>query len=159
MAKRKTLFMETTEVEPGKTAAEIMGCLQGSGRVRRIANSYDTSGEIIALEFSIGIVGAVEWEYRLPVRVDPVFKILNGRRDGWNQSSKAAQDLAQAKRVAWRQLLRWIQAQLAMIDTGMVAPEEVFMPYRLDTARERTMFEHMVEREIKMLEAPAEGVQ
>lgn len=38
-------------------------------------------------------------------------------------------DFKPAERVVWRQLLRWIQSQLAMIDTGMVEATEVFMPY------------------------------
>lgn len=160
MAKRKTLFMETTQVSAEKTAGEIMAVLQGSGKVRRIANSYDSGGEITALEFSIGIIEGLEWDYRLPVRVEPIFKILNGRRKySYDKNQKAASDLEQAKRVAWRQLLRWVQAQIAMVECGMVATEEVFMPYRLDAKRERTMFEHMVEREVKMLEAPKENVQ
>ena len=75
--------------------------------------------------------------FALPVRVEPVFAILNGRRpkENWRRGNRqefAAKDREQAERVAWRQLLRWIQAQLAMIDTGMVATHEVFMPYVLD---------------------------
>ena len=37
--------------------------------------------------------------------------------------------MEQAKRVAWRQLLRWTEAQLAMIDAGMAHAGEVFLAY------------------------------
>jgi hypothetical protein len=33
--------------------------------------------------------------------------------------------------VAWRQILRWVEAQLALIDTGMVQPQEVFLSYAI----------------------------
>jgi hypothetical protein len=63
--------------------------------------------------------------------------------------------MEQAERVAWRQLLRWVQAQLAMIDTGMVRTEEVFMPYIVvNAATNQTLFERMVETQFKMLEGP-----
>lgn len=35
----------------------------------------------------------------------------------------------QAQRVAWRILKTWVQAQMAIIETGMVSAEEVFLPY------------------------------
>lgn len=41
----------------------------------------------------------------------------------------AAKDMERARRIAWRQTLRWIQAQLAMVSVGMVKTEQVFMPY------------------------------
>jgi hypothetical protein len=63
--------------------------------------------------------------------------------------------MEQAQRIAWRQLLRWVQAQLAMIDTGMVRTEEVFMPYIVvNPATNQTLFERMQETQFKMLEAP-----
>jgi hypothetical protein len=31
--------------------------------------------------------------------------------------------------VAWRQILRWVQAQMALVETKMVKVEEVFLPY------------------------------
>ena len=63
---------------------------------------------------------------------------------------------AWAKRVAWRQILRWVQAQLAMIDTGMVKSEEVFLPYAMVNASDgqKTMYEAMAERKFMALPAP-----
>jgi hypothetical protein len=59
----------------------------------------------------------------------------------------------QAERVAWRQLLRWAQAQLAMIETGMAAAEEVFLPY-LQEPSGRTVYEVFAESRFKALPAP-----
>jgi hypothetical protein len=38
----------------------------------------------------------------------------------------------QARRVAWRIVLHWLDAQLAMIQAGLVSLEQVFLPYGQD---------------------------
>ena len=48
-----------------------------------------------------------------------------------------------SKRVAWRQIYRWIQAQAAMIETGMAAAEEVFYPY-LQVSATETVYERAI---------------
>jgi hypothetical protein len=147
--------METTQVSPLKTAGEITELLVRA-RATQIATEYD-SGRISGLRFIIPAAGK-HYCYELPVRVDPVFKLLNGRRpkDTWrrgNQAEWADKDHEQAERVAWRQLLRWIQAQLAMIEVGMVAADEVFLPY-LQSQDGRSMYQLFAANEFKMLSAP-----
>ncbi|MDR3599509.1 MAG: hypothetical protein P4L49_03355 [Desulfosporosinus sp.] len=39
---------------------------------------------------------------------------------------------AQAKRVAWRIVKRWIDAQVAFVESGMLKFDEVFLSYKLD---------------------------
>ena len=53
-------------------------------------------------------------------------------------------DENQARRVAWRQIYRWIQSQLALIITGMVSPTEVFLPYML-LSEEKTVYDRYIE--------------
>lgn len=118
----KTLFMETTEIDPLKTAGEITSLLVQTGATS-IMQEYK-NGNIVALSFQMA-VAAGTIAYTLPVRIEPVYKQLVQRHPSWDVSRCRLQ----AKRVAWRQLLRWVQAQLAMIDTGMVVADEVFMPY------------------------------
>jgi hypothetical protein len=51
----------------------------------------------------------------------------------------------QAYRVAWRTILDWVQAQMALLEIGMAKMEEVFLPYMQD--REGvTFFERMEQR-------------
>jgi hypothetical protein len=76
----------------------------------------------------------------MPVRVEPILKILGNRE--------------QAERVAWRQLLRWVQAQNAMIETGMVQAVEVYLPYMVIHASGQTLFQRMNDSQFKMLPAP-----
>ena len=115
----KTLFMGTTAIPPEKTAGEIIGVLALAG-ARQITQEYDPYGHIVGVSFTLER-GEMKFSYRLPVRTEPILKILSGRRDA----------LEQAKRTAWRTVYRWVLAQVAMIETGMVSTEEVFLPYML----------------------------
>lgn len=135
MSRSKTLFMETTEIAPEKSAAEITRLLVVSG-ARQISMQY-AGGQLSGLSFVLGS-GLQEMFFSLPVRVEPVFQLLNSRRT--NREVSAEKDWLQAERVAWRQLLRWVQAQLALVDTGMVQAGEVFMPYIL-ASNGRTMWD------------------
>jgi hypothetical protein len=51
----------------------------------------------------------------------------------------------QAYRVAWRNILDWVQAQMALLEIGMAKMEEVFLPYMLDQQC-HTLFERMEQR-------------
>jgi hypothetical protein len=151
----KKLFMETTSVEPQKTAAEITALLVSAG-ARQIAMTYGAVGELKGLAFTLVIEGGM-MPFSLPVRTEPIFKLLNGRRKySWDRTESAPKDRAQAERVAWRQLLRWIQAQLAMIDVGMVAAQEVFLPY-MQSPDGRTIYELFASSQFKQLAAPDRG--
>jgi hypothetical protein len=63
-------------------------------------------------------------EFSLPIRAEGVLETL--KRD---KVAKAHQTIHQARRVAWRIALKWIQAQLALVDAGGVDVAEVFFPY------------------------------
>lgn len=146
---RKTLFMETTSVESSRTAGEIQTCLVGAGATQ-VSNDYQ-DGKITGLRWVMKVQGQ-DVIFDMPARIEPVFKIINGRRS-W-PPGHATQDKAQAERVAWRQLLRWVQAQVAMIETGMVQAHEVFMPYIFDPIKNQTLFQRLEESKFKLLEAP-----
>lgn len=159
LSKTKTLYMETTAIPPDKTAAEISSLLVSAG-ARQISMMYDPSGKMDGMQFVL-VVNHITASFKLPVRVDPVFSLLNGRRpkESWKRGNRqewAEKDRTQAERVAWRQLLRWIQAQLALIETGMVASHEVFLPYMQDMTG-RTVFEAITESRFKALPSGKAG--
>ncbi len=66
--------------------------------------------------------------FALPCNVPQVFHLLT-------QDRILVRDVEarkrQATRVAWRILKDWTEAQLALLDTGMVELEEIFLPYML----------------------------
>ena len=156
MSSRKAIFMETTEIPVQKTAGEILGLLVRAGATQV---SLDYKGtKIVGMRFTYPVDGH-DVAFSLPVRTEPIFKTINGRRtpDAWKQFNRAdmeAKDREQADRVAWRQLLRWIEAQIAMIETGMVKTDEVFLPYAA-TPGGQTLYEQFIESGAAMRLLPA----
>jgi hypothetical protein len=146
---KKTLYMETTEVSAERSAAEVSAVLIRAGATQ-IATEYE-KGEIVGLRWTMRIAGR-ELLFAMPARVEPVYKIIHGRRDSYRRAEFEAKDRDQAKRVAWRQLLRWVQAQLAMVECGMTEAAEVFFPY-LQTPSGNTIYTMFREQEFKMLPA------
>jgi hypothetical protein len=149
--KTKPLYMETTVISPDRTAGEITSLLVASG-ARSIAMDYGERGKIIGMHFVLMVRG-VPHPFKMPIRTEPVFQILNGRRKSWDRSASAEKDREQAERVAWRQLLRWVQVQMAMVDCGMAQAREVFAPYLLHPTG-MTLFEYLEETRFKALPPP-----
>jgi len=149
MATKKQLFMETTEVPPSKTALEIMNALTQNG-AKSIASDYK-DGTVTGLRWVMQIGGS-DFVFEMPVRVEPIFKILWNRssNSGWKDAAKIRE---KAERVAWRQLLRWTLAQLALIETGMVQHREVFLPYMIGPSG-MTVYQHFADQGFKQLPAP-----
>jgi hypothetical protein len=132
--------METTKISAERTAQEITGLLAEAGATA-VLTEYNKDRKISGLSFKLQI-GDREVPFSLPARIEPVFKYLQRKRSPIFRIRKEQEDRIQAERVAWRQLLRWIQAQLAMIDTGMVGAGEVFLPY-LQTAPNQTLYQRL----------------
>ncbi len=152
MTARKTLHMETTQVDAQKTAGEIISELVSSGATS--INTDYKDGEVSGLRWVLRINGQ-DMLFDMPVRIEPIFQIFQKRHDPWSRSQYAERDWAQAVRVAWRQLLRWVQAQNAMIETGMVQAVEVYLPYMVVHAGTgQTLFQRMTETQFKALPAP-----
>lgn len=57
--------------------------------------------------------------------------------------------MEQAHRTAWRIVKEWVVAQMALIETGMVDMEEVFLPYML--IGNRTVYEVLSEGNFRAL--------
>ena len=97
-------------------------------------------GQAIALNFSMMINGN-EVSFRLPARVRMVEIRLYGEKTRLNETQKK-----QAYVTAWANIRDWVSAQIALIETGMVKAEEVFLPYLLNDQK-LTLFESMQERQ------------
>lgn len=149
--KRKPLYMETTSISAEQTAGEITSLLVAAG-ARQISMEYGEGGRIVGMHFVL-LVGGLPYPFKLPVRTEAVHKIFKQRRIQtmrFRAREFEAKDREQAERVAWRQLLRWVQAQMAMVDAGMVETREVFAPYLLEPTG-RTLFEFLEETRFKAL--------
>lgn len=119
------LFMESTEVPDTKTVAEIQDLLARRG-ASSVMVEYE-NGQVESLMFQF-TVNEQSIPFRLPCRHESVTNILT--RHGKKVRKNDTMD-RMSRRIAWRQILRWVQAQLALIETGMVNAQEVFLPYAI----------------------------
>ena len=66
--------------------------------------------------------------FALPCNTDAVFAKLTERRVlGTSPESRRQR----AIRTSWRILKDWVEAQMALLETGMVTMDEIFLPYIL----------------------------
>ncbi len=149
MKKHKTLFMETTKIDPGKTVTQLQDILGRSG-ASRILTEYDKGG-VSALFFQINVSGE-DIPFRLPCRWQAIYNILKDRRNKTISNQGADALVEQSKRIAWRQILRWVEAQLALVYTDMVKMQEVFMPYIHLAGEDKTLYEKLEAKQFKLIE-------
>ena len=143
----------TTEVPFEKSIGEISQTLARKG-ARSIATDYDEKGTPMGLAF-IMPVGGVAVRFQLPNRAEGVQKaILKDKPYNSNHRvSRAAYEqrvMEQAQRVSWRIVKDWVEAQLALIESGQAEMAQVFMPYAT-AADGRTMYQLFVENNQKQL--------
>lgn len=110
-----------------------------SHKAKYVTYGYENE-RITSVEFVIDINGR-EYPFRLPARIENVQKIMYPGRRFLSETQKT-----QIYRTAWANIRDWIGAQMAMIDTGMVRPEEIFLPYMVANDG-RTFFEVMNENQ------------
>ena len=138
--------MGTTKIAPSRTVGEIQKIL-GEYGASAIRVDYE-KGEIIGVSFTVEI-GGNQVPFRLPCRWKALFIAIKNSYDGKRHESEFFEKRIpeweeMAKRIAWRQILRWIEAQMALVETEMVKTEEVFMPY-LILDKGQTLFERFQE--------------
>lgn len=146
----KSMFMERTEVTAEKSAAAITQLLVAAG-ARSIRSHYG-DGKIIAIEFTF-VHGELTFPFEIPARVRLLFDKLLAQRPNTDPDKLRPQ----AERIAWRQLYRWVEAQIALVESGMVTNVEVFTPYML-AAPGKTVYDLVVEQKFLAL-PPAKGAK
>lgn len=111
----------TTEVPASRTASRIQERLRKAG-AREVAVSYE-KGRVVALSFSMD-TAAGERAFTMPIESGRVLAVLREQRVG-----NRYQTSEHAERVALRVAEDWLKAMLAIIETGLVAFDEVMLPY------------------------------
>ncbi len=139
------LLNYTTSVAAEKSIAEIQKQLASHGATH-IGLSY-SDGEAEAITFTIPTRFG-DRQFRLPARAQSVLDALIAQ----HRRRKVARRFAnpdQARRVAWRILKDWVEAQMAILESGMVAVDEVFLPYMID-ARGRSLYQVMCDQQLAL---------
>jgi len=110
----------TTTVTVAKTVGEIQEMLARAG-AKRIMIDYE-AGQPAAITFEVA--GEA---YMLPCRAEGVYQRISA-----NKAIKPyLRTREQANRVAWRIVKDWTEAQLAIIEAGLVTLDEVMLPYAM----------------------------
>jgi len=130
------LLNYSTSISAHKTVAEIQNKLAKAGAHQILQEYFD--GRVIAVSFRIK-TGFGDMAFRLPANVDAVLQVLR------KQFPRSRMQVDHAERVAWRILKDWTEAQLALIETGMVKLEQVFLPYIQDN-KGITLYEELEAR-------------
>jgi len=122
--------------------AELQQTL-GQHGAKQISYDYGDDGRVHGMRFTIRVNGAFI-PVKLPARVDKAQAVLKRQWESGAISHKRGKEQTygdeQAYRVAWRNILDWVQAQMALLEIEMARIEEVFLPYMVTKSGE-TFFE------------------
>ncbi len=117
------LLKYTTEVPASKTVGEIMAVLSEHRATATMQEYEEKTGRVSAVSFRIKTPFGL-MTYRLPANVAKVHAVLCRQR-----LQPRFQTIEHAERVAWRIVLDWLRAQLAMIQADQVSFDQVMLPF------------------------------
>lgn len=133
----------TTKVSVDQTVQEIHRTLAKAG-ANAVLNEYEPSGNIFGVRFRLEIKGQQVF-YELPANINGVTSTL--KKDG------VYRDDPHARRVAWRILKDWIEAQMAIVYAGMAEVPQVFLPYA-QTGNGESVYQHIQSKGMQLLSGP-----
>ena len=139
----QNLLNYSTEIPVEKAIGEIQQVLV-KAHATPILTEYD-NGTIKAIMFKIKGKNGQELPFRLPAKVEEAYQVMYGNRQQWEVTRYGDKWREQARRTAWRILLTWVKAQLALVELELEKPEEVFLPYLLVKGN-KTLFEDVQDK-------------
>jgi hypothetical protein len=139
----------TTTIDADKSAGECIGRLASHG-ASAIGITY-VKAFPTGLRFSIETAWG-ERHYTLPVNVEGTHRALARAYQAGKISPRFA-TLDQAKRVAWRVLKHWLEAQLALIEAGVAEMQQVMLPYMQVDEVGTTLWDRYLDNEQRAIEA------
>jgi len=147
----------TTQIPVEKTIGEIEAILAKAG-ANKILKDYDGAGNIVAVSFMV-LIDNKNIPFKLPIELNAWIALINlacdERRNGRRILSESYRDDAdQARRVGWRVIKDWIDAQMALVETKTVKFDQVFLPYVYDLKSNQTLYEKFIEHKEKFIALP-----
>jgi hypothetical protein len=125
----------TTKIDPEKSVAEIQSILARSG-ARSVSVQYQ-GGQPSAIFFSIDMNDS-PINFRLPSNWQGVLMVMNKDK----KIPRPLKNNNQAMRVAWRIVKDWVEAQLAIIESGQAEFAEAFTAYATNS-RGETLYQQL----------------
>src|ERR1700730_12472328 len=143
----------STVVSPERSIGEITSLLVRKG-ARSITQEYFDDGRVKAVSFIMAI-GGIPTRFLLPANTIGVAGVMMTETPYTNRTrgtrdQRKQKIMAQAEWVAWRILKDWVDAQMALIESGQAQAAQVFLPYATEQSG-RTIYELFVENNQKQL--------
>ena len=147
----------TTEIPVERTVTEIEKLLAQSG-AEKILKEYDGNGGVLSISFRIQTERG-SLSFKLPMNEQAVMQVINNQTGEYKRTKYGQQriiprkfynDKEQARRVGWRIIKDWLEAQLALFFLQMVKIEEIFLPYMYNERTGQTMFQMLEKRDFKL---------
>lgn len=126
----------TTTIDPAKTVLEIQAILVKAGAAS-VKIDYEDR-EPVAV-FFLAKVGDSHIPFRLPAHWEGVFQIIKQPGSKVPRSSRTPK---QAKRIAWRIVKDWCEAQMAFIESEQASLAQLFLPHAV-SQNGRTFYEEV----------------
>ena len=150
-----------SDISTDKIFVELQKTLVQHG-AKQISYDYGDDGKVHAAQFVIKTSNNRYIPVRLPARAEKAQAVLKRQWDTGAISHKQGKEKSygdeQAYRVAWKNILEWVQAQMALLEIEMVQLEEIFLPYMVTKTGE-TFFEATQKQNYHQLQSgePREG--
>lgn len=145
------LLKYTTEVTAARSVSEIFSILQAAG-AESIMLEYDSSKQPSGIGFVIKThQGPMSFKMAVEIRnIEQILKNQVMRR----MVPRSVLREGQAARIGWRIVKDWLEAQLALIEIGLVTLDQIFLPYAV-TNQGQTVYQILTEegRMTKLLAA------
>ena len=125
----------TTKVPAAKSISQIVQLLVRKG-CRSVTQEFGAGAKVTAVRF-VMLVGRSNVQFLLPSDVEGVFNHMKQHAPPRFRSRE------QAERVSWRIIKDWVEAQLALHESGQADLSQLFMPYALIDA-ERTVYQEFL---------------
>ena len=139
----------TTQIPVEKTVGEIEAIL-AKGGADRILKEYFGDGSIKAISF-VTMVNERPIAFQVPIELNAWIALINLAVDEGKLQKRFRDDSSQARRVGWRVIKDWIDAQLALVQTKTVKIEQVFLPYAI-TRSGKTLFQELEDKKFNQLQ-------
>lgn len=150
MARKKgeKFYMYSTGIDVDKSSAQMNQVLSRVGATHIVTEYDPATHEAIGVYFVISMDGK-RASFSIPIKWENVQKAMI--------KSKVQKQFLyeeQYKRVAWRVALRWVEAQVALIQSGGAETAEAFMGYAVVDNKGTTLYQQLKGTGFKQLPAP-----
>ena len=145
----------STSIGVEQTIAQIEKILAKHG-ARAILKEYDVSGRVMAVNFIAEVFEGQSVPFRLPLDIQALMEVINYQIDHPKEHEgrierKHKNDMDYARRVGWRIIRDWVDAQMMMIDLRQVTIPQIFLSYAYDGNDKKTFFQKLSEGKFKNL--------